>query len=465
MSIRWYQYLRWKEGRNPDKCLFKGNVKITHKEFIVCQQLEYRHYTVFDNYVKFGQYCRRKVKPSHRCFYEVIPGCGYQKLYFDLDNIPRECDINALMREFRDCIQLVEPLIESGDIIIFSSHDDEKFSFHVVVDHWCVQNHLENRAFFERFMAIFNPNLGQYLDQSMYKSIQQFRIVDSHKFGSYRIKIIDGMSEWECVPETPDHHFMLLLGGGAITNTSYCKILPKYGVVITRPKFISNEIDVGLIPRIERLVPPEFKLIQVHEGVVVLKRLRPSFCAACLRVHNNENPFLTIIHDTVYMHCRRSHSKTLLGVLPNIDENIEDTPGMSPAEAVLAPLSQNQNSQDHDTHPIVQSYIDPDNQRDYAATFKYLPVPSKRRPTDKTARAINVMGGVTATHNTSKTSLPPLSKLKRTDMAIALAQGLQFEGTWKPGTLKPHITPELPDPVYHKHIRSNHRVNHRVNRQ
>jgi hypothetical protein len=45
-------------------------------------------------------------------------------------------------------------------------------------------------------------------------------------------------------------------------------------------------------------------------GLIILNRLRPSFCKVCEKVHEHENPFL-IIHEAgeVYMDCRRDSEK------------------------------------------------------------------------------------------------------------------------------------------------------------
>jgi len=72
-----------------------------------------------------------------------------------------------------------------------------------------------------------------------------------------------------------------------------------------------------------------FIVRDVKGSIISLKRLKPSFCKICERVHEHENPYLLVIDDNVYFYCRRNTDKNLpLGKininLGGVDEFLEE---------------------------------------------------------------------------------------------------------------------------------------------
>jgi len=61
-----------------------------------------------------------------------------------------------------------------------------------------------------------------------------------------------------------------------------------------------------------------YRIDKIHGDIITLKRLRPSRCQLCNRVHEHENPYIRITTTgSVYFDCRRSNSnqKLVLGKL------------------------------------------------------------------------------------------------------------------------------------------------------
>ena len=78
----------------------------------------------------------------------------------------------------------------STDILIFTSHNENKKSYHIIIDHYYHMNNLEAKAFYNEIISKISPNFTKFIDHSVYSSIQQYRIVGSQKVNSNRPKII-----------------------------------------------------------------------------------------------------------------------------------------------------------------------------------------------------------------------------------------------------------------------------------
>lgn len=92
-----------------------------------------------------------KVSPEERCFFEVILGNRPQKPYFDIDIDKKEYNITE--KEALDLINhismaiLTDQRINSKDILIFTSHGSSKFSYHIIVNNWCLPDQESNKSY------------------------------------------------------------------------------------------------------------------------------------------------------------------------------------------------------------------------------------------------------------------------------------------------------------------------------
>ena len=363
----WYKHLN---NEDKSKKSLLDYVTLESNNLIVCQELEFRNFAKFMTIFLFASYLFKEVQLSHRCFYEYIFGNFPQKPYFDLD-IPlkkKKTKENENKKEFTPrlgnrtpspkkeikqtltaeeaemaLIELIEsilrlyPKIKKTDIMIFNSHGEEKRSYHVVVDNYCFTNSSGNRNFFNEILKTYPEEFKFALDSSMYKSIQAFRMFESHKWGApERIKKIDYLSKWmhplennEDMEISNDHMKYLTFYSSLITNTSYCEILPNYGTmeekkVFDEVFFEENEILNALLLCAKNEGCNSFEngnfpysIREVKGGLIVLKRLRPSFCKLCNRSHENENPFLTIKKgdNSVFFNCNRRQDEEKTSIL------------------------------------------------------------------------------------------------------------------------------------------------------
>jgi hypothetical protein len=261
------------------------------------------------------------VKPEERCFYECIFGESSQKPYFDID-VPLKEGIytveksKALVKKVLDIAR--STLSQLSDYLVFSSHGPEKISYHVVFDKWCFTNYRDGKAYLKEVCDKLDEEDRQYVDASMYKSVQQFRIIGSHKYGSERVKRFDEtMSTWKLSSEFPESSmFVNLYLASLITNTSYCYCLPSLCEPDEEKRtFSSVDLTDTNINSVMQLVnineggKEHYKILDVQGSMIMLRRQFPSYCKTCERVHEHENPFLSVCSNGgVFFNCRRSAS-------------------------------------------------------------------------------------------------------------------------------------------------------------
>ena len=342
-EVRWYSFLKRSDNDGVVKRVLFDHEFLESKSLLVCQQLTYRTFAKFTNYITFCKYYLDESK-DQQCFYEVILGTQPQKPYFDIDIPISDADgltiedSELLIIQLINGIYKVNPKIKSSDIMIFTSHTTniqgsdtyKKKSFHIVVDNWCVTDHEENKAFCELVINHIDPKLSKFIDNLVYKSIQQLRIYGSHKWWSNRNKILDTECKWKPMvdAESTDHLFMMVLSGSLVTNVSCCQILPTYNKNVKKVSYESDgseltkeEIEMcidicakfgGMDGLHDPLFP--YKFIETKGKLISLKRMRPTYCNICKRRHETENPYLIVIGRDIYFHCRRAAKEKRLYV-------------------------------------------------------------------------------------------------------------------------------------------------------
>ena len=213
----------------------------------------------------------------------------------------------------------------------------KKRSYHVIIDNYCFTSACGNRNFFNEILKTYPDEYKFVLDSGMYKSIQAFRMFESHKWGApERIKKIDYLSKWEHPLETDDdvtiskdHLKYLTFYSSLITNTSYCEILPNFGNIEEKKTFEDvvfeeNEISNAMLlcaknEGYDSFEDPTFpySIREIKGGLIVLKRLRSSYCKLCKRSHENENPFLIIkkSDNSVNFNCNRRQGEKIINLL------------------------------------------------------------------------------------------------------------------------------------------------------
>jgi hypothetical protein len=221
------------------------------------------------------------------------------------------------------------------DLLLYSSHGTHKRSFHVVIHHYCHPHHREAKAFYLLVKEKMGE-WGKYLDPQVYSSKQNFRLVGSQKIGSRRPKVFCETFEYE--GETILHRFdeefeededsqrlkrLTILKESLVSLTNECMYLPLFNVETEqatsyadtgdlKPEVIDKALELFEKSGNVRWEDPRFPYAvrDIKGPIISLRRLRPSKCPICRRVHQSENPYLLVAYNTVYFYCRRAETST-----------------------------------------------------------------------------------------------------------------------------------------------------------
>jgi hypothetical protein len=371
-SIRWYSRLV-PDSEGKARALF-DHQKPKDGNLIVCQELDTRSFALFDNHLSFGVFLHNHVAESNRCFYELVPETASSKLYFDIDTyltpgkperpeltVESPEDADRAILEIKEQIKRLLPFWkERGRILISTSHSEIKRSYHLVLDGWSTKSREECKYFHDMVMNGLSARVRNFVDHSVYKKNQQFRIEGCHKWGSTRTKTLSlELSEgpgdvigWKppCKPTSERHRALMLLGATLLTNVADCSVLPSFKppepvkTIVVTPlepgqELVMNDyiahralelvaIAAGM-PLEHPAFPYDLSKWTEPEGdscVIMLKRRMPSLCRICLRIHENENPYLTISGENrnVYFDCRRREDNVPMLYLGRLGRTAEE---------------------------------------------------------------------------------------------------------------------------------------------
>ena len=330
--MKWYSYFN-KKGENN----LVDSENIEKDNLLVCQQLQYRRYTKFKNFAEFSLFFR-ECPEEEKCFYEMMRQEDGRKPYFDIDLDDMELDYKDMIKEIKKVI--FDMLGKDIRFMVFDSSTAEKRSFHIIIDKVYLQSYKELEVFFDRVRNQISEKYQKYLDKSVYKVVQQFRMYKSHKYMKWNIKNFSKELSYNFTfPRNVRKEmakFNFILASSLVTNIEGCKVLSGFQPVIAEPtsmgKGNASEGDIEDVMKLfyNKYSYGDFNFQECKEKngnlLIVLRRLNPTFCKSCDRIHENENPFITVIGDfrTATFYCRRREEKygDLLGVLgmPNFEE-------------------------------------------------------------------------------------------------------------------------------------------------
>ncbi len=216
-----------------------------------------------------------------------------------------------------------------------------KYSNHIIIDGYYVSNHHQAHEFTRRVVSLLPAAYRSFIDQSVNKSIQNFRIADCHKHGDDRVKrIISG------------HALIDTL----IAHVGDCQELADLVVPISPNTYDALHTDdlkaVLDLCYSDPYIACAHKYRFTKKGLLIFHRTRPSDCEFCARVHDVDN---TLIVSTrrigrsiaVYKHCRKymkEHEKngsysTKIGEVAY--SNIDTTSGDDNHKTIASPATEN----------------------------------------------------------------------------------------------------------------------------
>ena len=323
-----------------------------------------RLFTLFEDYLEFYKY-NLSYKPEYRCFFETILGEKAQKPHFDIDIDITDENRNMNFEEVKDILidNIILTLLKfdvklslNKDIILCTSHREDKRSYHIIINNYSHANNEEAKYFYEMVTCNIPIEYKKYMDEKVYSSLQQFRILGSRKFDKNNTKVFQETWNYRnqtikymypVYVESSSHKEILQLAASLVTETSSCSMLPilvpeKVNKRFDDPNWtgITKEeaenalqmlADMNSISCKDSNFPFFFEDIEDH--FVILKRRYASSCRVCERIHEKENPYLFIVGNqkTIWFDCRRSNNnkKLFVGKLyPEREPDYEDGHGV-----------------------------------------------------------------------------------------------------------------------------------------
>lgn len=300
----WYRFLNNKERNSLSRHYPIHNGLIIRRE-----KIEGNRYAFFRNHIDFNM----KTKSLPKNFHEVI--IGKQKPYFDFDKAP---DKETLYRAIEEVsLVLLDMLpIKKENLLLFTSHGKEKLSAHLIVNGIYYSGPLQTREIFSRVCSRISKESVKILDSGVYSSVQCLRIYGNSKLGSSRIKRYEELvlrgERIKFPSNNPRTFYIEVLGASLVSNVSNCKKQPD---LVTKKENVEDmgEIEEGNVKEIIRLCREKlsefpFKKKGIKGNIILLERLKSSFCQVCNRIHENENPYIRVNAIDIYFSCRRGKS-------------------------------------------------------------------------------------------------------------------------------------------------------------
>nr|QBK92445.1 MAG: DNA primase [Pithovirus LCPAC401] len=300
----------------------------------------HRLFALFDDHIELFKYIIA-FEPERRCFYEVIT--QNQKHKYDIDIKGQSYEFaNAILDDLLRSIDKVYKDVFNVDlkdnILVYQSHGTNKFSYHVIIDGYCLSTSKECEKIYQLTIKLMESQYAEYIDSSVYKSTQQMRLLWSHKAKSDRTKHL--MTKFKFRGETQDvskrvnrkekqeeHLTLLTMFTESLVSVTHSCILismdieKQEKVLYDTVEHDSDLIYSIFVKSLKDKNP--FKLLSEKGSLVLLKRMFPSYCNVCSRVHENENPYLVISGGVIYFDCRRSDGeRQTVGYLESIDKSI-----------------------------------------------------------------------------------------------------------------------------------------------
>lgn len=167
-----------KAYRGGDGLLNKYTVdEILYRPLIWSEQS--RSFYLFKNVRHLVKYLR-DVPAEDQHYYEVIYGHKKQRPKFDIDG--------GGPARFAEILRAIRAAANGARVIVCDSSGPEKFSRHVIIDHWVKDAEAAKEIMEEVVSEVGEDNI----DTTVYKKIQMFRLTGSSKLrpGAPRKKII-----------------------------------------------------------------------------------------------------------------------------------------------------------------------------------------------------------------------------------------------------------------------------------
>ncbi len=335
---RWYYRLVKSEDRESNtysRALYEDyDPEHLHRRYIISKETDTgkRIYTLYHSHVDVYRLIAGTTEIERR-YHEIIPENVMQKPRFDIDidivDVPIHTDMVTLGETVKDQLitAVMSVLSESDitldlrrDISVYSSHGESKRSYHIILHSYCHCNSHEAMAFYDLVTNRIEGGqaITRWIDHGVYSGNTSLRMIWSHKLNKTRVKrwqssysyLGVNYSTIITIPSSEEHHRNItILGMSLITFTAGCYALPPYSTRVNKI-YDDIELEEDTINQITQLISEKYEdtfvIMGVKGSLISLKRLQPSHCQICNRIHQAENPYCWVVEDCLYLNCRRA---------------------------------------------------------------------------------------------------------------------------------------------------------------
>jgi hypothetical protein len=238
---------------------------------------QYSHYTKVEDFWSW-------YSTLHVRHYNEFIEHGPQKMRLDIESHVMVKDWNSIILK---CYTTMKELINNAKLVVYEMSDNEKHSCHIICYNVMFDN---NDACRELCNKIIQHTGINFIDIGVYGKRQHFRLEGSCKPYAKRCKLVTHTD----AEEFDYRHGIITYSSGCTS----CKVS------------IPKEIQCPYIVMLEWCVP-----ISMKGNIIQMRRIKPSFCDRCKRVHDSENPYIVIVNKkTAYIDCRRGGGRQYLKV-------------------------------------------------------------------------------------------------------------------------------------------------------
>ena len=246
-------------------------------------------------------------------YHEIVFGQNPQRLKFDIDSTKEQFEklgsIETVLTTIIEAIKtelltLTKNKITNNDFVLADSCGGEKVSFHIMTLRYVVENNREAILITKNILANLPQEYHKLIDTGVNSSTHNFRLLNSHKVNSDRVKKVnaelslklglnktDNLANYMIHPAPKCRTFML---------TSRCEpIVYETKPDINVPKEISDYI-----------ASKHFRIRDIDGNQINCNRVKSTYCDICEKTHDNDNTMVVRLKDGFYYeYCRKYHGE------------------------------------------------------------------------------------------------------------------------------------------------------------
>ncbi len=367
--FRWFPNLDTLYAEIPRDTITTNNYLVISKD-VLFNHKAIKNFACVPTPESLWQYVQ-SVPPTDRCFYECIIGERKQKPHFDIDiatgdtgpnrtkgkvTAPDTIDqVAELAQRIIDDVvdALLDINISLRDIRIYTSHGHNKRSFHIVLPEvYCTDNN-HAKQLWQYVANKLNQEAAAFVDSNVYSTFQQFRLIGSCKLlAPDRIKVLNktfvyrgvNISLLPASSNAESQFYESLVSYVPISNT----IIPELAIAVESPKVRSTvdltdeliDTAMDIFNECEWIDGGHGVFRKIIGNLIILKRIRPSYCKTCDETHKHNNAFLLVYEVNkdewlVMYSCYKAKEKRKLGLI-NLHADEPETPKitLTPEEPV-----------------------------------------------------------------------------------------------------------------------------------